>query len=1295
MLTAQPLPTGTALIQSMRDYYREDENLVVQGLLPLADTGTVGRVKAWQKARQLVEGIRVAQVGKGGVDALLNEFALSTEEGVVLMCLAEALLRVPDKLTIDELIRDKLSVGNWSAHLGNSPSLFVNASAWGLLLTGKLVNYNGQRKNEVDRQKLGVLKSMLGRLGEPVIRSAIRQAMQIMGSQFVMGETIGRAINRAKVQEHKGYRYSYDMLGEGARTMVDAERYYNSYRQAIDAIGQAAQGRGPMTSPGISIKLSALHPRYEFSHRQRVMDELVPRVKNLAIQAKRYDIGFTIDAEEADRLELSLEVIEAVFRDPQLAGWKGFGLAVQAYQKRALYVIDWVAQLARAERRPMMVRLVKGAYWDSEIKWSQEGGFDDYPVFTRKPSTDLSYQACAKRLLSYRDCLYPQFATHNAYTVATILELDDQCEQNSRQGYEFQRLHGMGEALYDQILAEEGLSCRIYAPVGEHADLLAYLVRRLLENGANSSFVNNIVDESVSVDSLLQDPVETVRSWACVRHEGIPLPQDIYLGAKSEAGTRRNSRGMDLTHVSTLVPLRQGMMAHWQRLKQHVSDHPKPSPAVAVTNPANVKEVVGHVVYDTREEMLDKLERSQQAQLHWSQTPVASRAQLLRDLADQLQQNEDLLMTLCCKEAGKTIADGVAEVREAIDFCRYYADQAEQLQQDPARQARGVILCISPWNFPLAIFLGQVSAALVTGNTVLAKPAEQTSLVALEALQLMHAAGMPESVVELILSPGKPVGELLVPDARIKGVMFTGSTETGRWLNQALAQREDLDLPLIAETGGQNAMIVDSTALPEQVVDDVIMSGFQSAGQRCSALRVLFVQEDVAPKIIQMVQGAMQELSIGDPSLLSTDVGPVIDDKALARLQAHRDYLSGCGERAKLLYACGLPEHCAAGQYFAPHFYEISDLTVLKQEVFGPVVHLIKFKASELDTVIDQINASGFGLTLGVHSRIQSVCERVAKRANVGNVYVNRNMIGAIVGVQPFGGHGLSGTGPKAGGPLYLQRLMTFKQDTASQLLPQTRPQLALPQSSPAAQVDALSELTSWTASTADQRCSLVKGFLSELVRQSAIQLSLDALLNASQQLLRLARNQLFQTLSLPGPTGERNQWSLAPRGLLALFCDECESLDEQLLKLLAAVLSGNRLLVVADKSQRDWMAELVRMLERSGLPQSVVTVHSLGHAQAVLTDRRLQGVMASPDSPMTAHLRQILAERDGAILPLLLETPDTGLLLRLVVEKSISTDTTAAGGNTSLMTMQEKITRQDQIIVQNHGEALSVQRAS
>ena len=839
MLNNHPLLPASDLIQALRDSYRRDEEAVIAELLPKAKICLTMRARAWSRARELVIGIRLAQVGKGGVDALLNEFSLSSEEGIVLMCLAEALLRVPDKATTDRLIRDKLMQGDWSSHLGKSDFLFVNASAWGLLLTGKLVSYKG----EVWQQKMGLLKKTVSRLGEPVIRSAVRYAMQIMGTQFVMGKTIGSALVRAKPQEARGYRYSYDMLGEGARSQSSADHYFERYLAAIHEIGKAAKAAGPIESPGISVKLSAIHPRYEYSHRESVMQEIVPKLKALVLVAKQYDIGFTVDAEEADRLELSLEVLAAVFSDHDLDGWEGFGLAIQAYQKRALVVVEWAQLLSKTVGRKMTVRLVKGAYWDSEIKWSQQEGLVDYPVFTRKPSTDVSYQACVKKLLEARAFLYPQFATHNAHTVATILEMDDGVAYPIRKGYEFQRLHGMGEALYDQVLGQEGVACRIYAPVGEHADLLAYLVRRLLENGANSSFVNNIVDESVSVESLLQDPVEQVEAWRQKRNSAIPLPGKLYEDSAKETGQRHNSQGIELSDVNTLSVLKVAMERWWENYGDD-SDTSTSALMVDVRNPANRHERVGPLSFSTAEEMEQSIVRAHGAFAAWSSRPVAERAMLLRRLADALEGHHAALMVLCIKEAGKTAADAVAEIREAVDFCRYYADQAEVLMQAGDVKPRGVILCISPWNFPLAIFLGQVTAALATGNVVIAKPAEQTSLIALEALKLMRQCGFPEGVVELLVAPGKPVGEQLVPDERVQGIMFTGSTDTGRWLSKTLASREDVGVPLIAETGGQNAMIVDSTALPEQVVDDVIQSGFQSAGQRCSALRVLFLQEE-------------------------------------------------------------------------------------------------------------------------------------------------------------------------------------------------------------------------------------------------------------------------------------------------------------------------------------------------------------------------------------------------------------------------------------------------------------------
>ncbi|MEE8058245.1 MAG: bifunctional proline dehydrogenase/L-glutamate gamma-semialdehyde dehydrogenase PutA [Pseudomonadales bacterium] len=826
VFVADPFPEVDTLRLSLYNNHRRDEALVVNELLPLADISMTGRGRCRSHARKLIVGIREAQIGKVGVDALLNEFALSTEEGVVLMCLAEALLRVPDKLTVDRLIHDAFSSTDWASHLGNSDSLFVNASTWGLLLTGKLVNFfetrdnllqhTAQQQTVQQKELTSLLKKTVTRLGEPVIRSAVRYALQIMGTQFVIGKTIHEAIERAQIEEVRGYRYSYDMLGEGARTMADADHYFQHYMDAIKAIGQAANHHGPVQSPGISVKLSAIHPRYEFSQRERVMAELVPRLTMLALAAKAFDIGFTVDAEEAERLDLSLDVIEAVFSDRNLSGWEGFGLAIQAYQKRALSVVEWVGEIAKKVGRKMVVRLVKGAYWDSEIKWSQEQGHSDYPVFTRKLATDVCYLACAKKLLAYRDILYPQFATHNAYTVATILEMDSADTARRHQGYEFQRLHGMGEALYDQLLANEGVPCRIYAPVGKHADLLAYLVRRLLENGANSSFVNSIVDESIPVDLLLEDPVEVLRGLSVKRNPVIPLPVDLYTLTRFEKGQRRNSLGADLADINTQLKLRDGLAGWWAAqlnwlstgglLSGHCGNQ-------AVVNPADQHEIVGYLHYADSDTIEHKLAAAFTAVTGWSQTHVSERSALLRKLASDLEVHRDILIALCCKEAGKTIADAVVEIREAVDFCRYYADRAEELMAEGAFKPRGVIVCISPWNFPLAIFLGQIAAAIVTGNTVIAKPAEQTSLVATKVLQIMGECGFPEGVVALLISPGKPVGEQLLSDRRIQGVMFTGSTDTGHWLAKALVDHPETDIPLIAETGGQNAMIGRQTAV--------------------------------------------------------------------------------------------------------------------------------------------------------------------------------------------------------------------------------------------------------------------------------------------------------------------------------------------------------------------------------------------------------------------------------------------------------------------------------------------------
>ena len=1262
MLISNDFPPACEHIQALRDCYRSNENQVLDPLLVQARLPEKGERRARTMARTLVQGIRQAQNGRGGVDALLHEFSLSTEEGIVLMCLAEALLRVPDSETCEALIRDKLTQGDWSSHLGNSDSLFVNASAWGLLLAGSVVGYESKQARE---EKVSLLKRAVHRLGEPVIRASMRYAMKIMGAQFVMGTHIDAALKRAIGQENKGYCYSYDMLGEGARTQAAADRYFESYQRAIEAIGKAAAGRGPERSPGISVKLSALHPRYELSQRQRVLSEMVPRLKQLALLAKHYDIGFTVDAEEADRLELSLEVIATVFRDSDLDGWSGFGLAIQAYQKRAIKVVEWTVNLAQTVGRRIMVRLVKGAYWDSEIKWTQEQGLADYPVFTRKPSTDVSYQACARLLLESREWVFPQFATHNAYTVATILEMDSSDAYPSRQGYEFQRLHGMGETLFDQVMTLQRVSCRIYAPVGEHSDLLAYLVRRLLENGANSSFVNNIVDEKIPVDSLLQDPVATVASWADKRHPAIPLPENLYAASPLESGQRSNSKGIEMTDVATLTALKNAMESWWSVYSARQLSNPGDGPAhsaeyqetasdsesldwVAVKNPANLSHSVGHLQFADRKSIESAIALAHGAYSDWANTDVTWRSALLRRLASTLENHAHELMCLCTVEAGKTLADGVAEVREAVDFCRYYADRAEELMRDNRYSGRGVVLCVSPWNFPVAIFLGQVVAALVTGNTVVAKPAEQTSLVAKRVLELMLDSGFPKEVVQLTIAEGKPLGEQLVPDPRVRAVMFTGSTETAGWISRTLAERDDGDIPLIAETGGQNAMIVDSTALPEQVVDDVIQSGFQSAGQRCSALRVLFLQDDIADNMISMIKGAMDELSIGDPAHLTTDVGPVIDLKAYQRLLEHTQELSARTSDAKLLHACVLPQECLGGNFFVPHLFEIDDLSVLKREVFGPVVHVIRFKAGTLDQVVEQINATGYGLTLGIHSRIEGVCQRVVATAKVGNVYINRNMIGAIVGVQPFGGCGLSGTGPKAGGPHYLKRLIQPCSSVATTRI--------------------VGESDFFTATDAARVDSPFAVKIHSALQHTCAEISYSRdFENGFYELLSLLQQSPVSSVVLPGPTGEQNRLEVEPRGRLAVICGEQDDPQIALLQLLMAMVTGNTVVWVGEPRKLDYYEPYFVSLGQ----RPVVT--SLLELETELKSSELEGVMMQPQSTFVSKVKRVLSLRSGALIPLILDSCPTLVLPRLELEKTISIDTTAAGGNASLMTMDEE----------------------
>jgi RHH-type proline utilization regulon transcriptional repressor/proline dehydrogenase/delta 1-pyrroline-5-carboxylate dehydrogenase len=998
-------------------YFGDDDRLVRQFAARL--TLTAAQNEAIDaSARRMIGAIRDKSGSVGGVEDFLREYGLSTREGLALMVLAEALLRVPDALTQDKLIEDKLKEGGWSEHEAHGDSWFVSASAWALGLSARVI-----RPGETPE---GVVRGLVKRLGLPTVRSATKQAMRFLGHHFVLGETIKDALSRAAKSEQRGYRHSFDMLGEGARTAADAKRYFDSYAMAIEAIGKWSQknAKSP-TLPdrmGISVKLSALHPRYLATHHDRVMAELVPDLLKLAQMAKSYQLNFTVDAEEADRLELSLDVIAATFADPSLAGWDGFGLAIQAYQKRATHVIDYIDQLCVTLGRRMMVRLVKGAYWDTEVKRAQERGLEDYPVWTRKPTTDLAYLACASLMLSKRERIFPQFATHNALTVASILELAG----NDRSGFEFQRLHGMGEALYDDLLeSNDRVACRIYAPVGGYRDLLAYLVRRLLENGANSSFVAVAGDKNVAVEDLLVRPAERLglASGASARHKEIPLPLDIY-------GKRKNSAGFEFgwrsNHDALAATMAKGVTeVKAQPLVPGLAQKGTERP---VFSPSSLKKQVGTVRFATAGDVDVAMKAASAGFRDWSRLPVASRAACLDRMGDLLEENRDRLLALLSAEAGKTLDDGVAEIREAVDFCRYYAEEARSNFSDAKAmpgptgesnlyrwRGRGVFACISPWNFPLAIFLGQVAAALVSGNAVIAKPAEQTSLIAHEAVRLFHAAGVPENV--LLCLPGEgDVGAALTAHPQVAGVAFTGSTETARRINRTLAAKDGPIVPFIAETGGLNAMIVDATALAEQVADDVVMSAFRSAGQRCSALRILFLQEDIADGMIEMIEGAARELKLGDPSRTDTDVGPIIDADQQAMLASHIDDMR---QSQVVRYAGKAP---AGGAFFAPHIVMLDKAESLTKEVFGPVLHVVKWKAKDLPKVISQIAGTGFGLTLGVHSRIEATIRTVTEALDTGNIYVNRNVIGAVVGTQPFGGSGLSGTGFKAGGPAYLFR---------------------------------------------------------------------------------------------------------------------------------------------------------------------------------------------------------------------------------------------------------------------------------
>jgi RHH-type proline utilization regulon transcriptional repressor/proline dehydrogenase/delta 1-pyrroline-5-carboxylate dehydrogenase len=1015
----------------LRAAFLADETRALDPLLKLArlDPGTHARVDA--TARELVKAVRSRQRDHIGMQSFMTQYDLSTQEGVLLMCVAEALLRIPDAATADKLIRDKFAQGDWSRHLGQSESLLVNAGTWGMMLTGKLVTVEPTDFTDVT----GWLGKMANRVGEPIVRTALRQGMKLMAEQFVMGRTIDDALKRSSADA--AYRHSFDMLGEAAMTMADAERYFVSYQDAIATISRYVKpGQSVFEAPGISVKLSALHPRYELAHRDRVMAELLPKIVTLAELARDGGIGMTLDAEETERLEISLDLLAAVYGDGRFRSYEGIGLAVQSYQKRSSQIIDWLVQLSEKHGRRIMTRLVKGAYWDTEVKRAQMQGFANYPVFTRKVNTDVSYLACAQKMLSRPDVFYCQFATHNAHTVATILT-----RATADNHYEFQRLHGMGMELYDAVLGRPNTACRVYAPVGSHEDLLPYLVRRLLENGANSSFVNRIADPAVSIDDVVADPVAVCEANHSKPNPKLRSPQSMFLNTPV---SRQNSSGFSFADVPATDALYADMAVVRARgdlvAKPLIAGEAMHGAPVDALDPVHLQKI--GTVEETDDALVDL---ALDITSKWPGMPANDRAHVLERAADLLEARRGFFIGLMTREAGKTLPDALGEVREAADFCRYYAAlcrqhfSAPEVLPGPTGESneltltgRGVFVSISPWNFPLAIFLGQITAAFAAGNAVIAKPAEQTPIMAFEAVKLLLEAGMPKDAIALTPGRGETVGARLVADARIAGVAFTGGTNTAQAINRSLANRQGAIIPFIAETGGLNAMIADSSALPEQVVNDVIASAFNSAGQRCSALRILCVQKDIAPRIMSLLNGAMQELKLGDPAELSTDIGPVIDRDALGMLVAHREKMAA---QFRTVGQTMLPRDIPAGYFFAPCAFEIPRFDTIRSEVFGPILHILPFDGDKIMELVDTINASGYGLTLGIHSRIEETVAAIRARARVGNVYVNRNQIGAVVGVQPFGGEGLSGTGPKAGGPHYLFRFAaerTFTVNTAA-----------------------------------------------------------------------------------------------------------------------------------------------------------------------------------------------------------------------------------------------------------------------
>ncbi len=1212
----QPDTSLDAIRQTVRNAYTADETTSVNALVSSIALSKEQREAMSELAADLVRDLR-ANTKPSLMENFLAQYGLSNPEGVALMCLAEALLRVPDSETIDALIADKITANQWSLHLGGSSSSLVNASTWALLLTGKVL---AQEHKGV----AGTVRSMVKRLGEPVVRTAVAQAMKELGRQFVLGRTIEEAQQNGADNESQGFTHSYDMLGEAALTGEDARRYHKSYSDAIAAIASTIKSADPRDNAGISVKLSALHPRYEYAKKERVLNELVPATLSLMQQAKEAHMGFNIDAEEAERLDLSLDVIEALMADPSLEGWEGFGIVVQAFGPRAFHVIDWLYALAQKYDRKIMIRLVKGAYWDTEIKRAQVLGLDGYPVFTRKLNSDIAYMACAQKLLGMVDRIYPQFATHNAQSMASILKMATALPTSS---YEFQRLHGMGEALHETVAHRFNTRCRIYAPVGAHKDLLAYLVRRLLENGANSSFVNQIRNAGVEPEQVAGDPLEAleglIEAGKPVYNENIPLPKNLY-------GTKRaNAKGWDLSdydqRTAYLAAQERFKTKRWQAAPL-IAGRVEGAATHQTHNPAVPQDCTGQVQNASANDLETAL--SAAATSSWQITATTERAAALNRFANLLEENSDEIFVLLTREAGKTYMDAIGELREAVDFARFYAQNILQLEQSGQQiTPRGVSACISPWNFPLAIFCGQILAGLAAGNPVLAKPAEQTPLIAHLAVSLMHKAGIARDAVQLLIGPGSVIGAALTSDPRVKAVTFTGSTPTAHRINRTMATHLSPCAPLIAETGGLNAMIVDSTALPEQAVQDIIASSFQSAGQRCSALRMLYVQEDIYPAFKQMLFGAMDELEQGSPQNLSVDVGPVIDAASQQKIMAHCKHWQ---DKGHLLKQLPKPEY---GTFVPPTLIELRGIEELEEEIFGPVLHIAPYKAKDLDKVLDAINAKGFGLTFGLHTRVDKRVQHIVDRIQAGNIYVNRNQIGAIVGSQPFGGEGMSGTGPKAGGPHYVSRLLA---------------------PSPNAPITGNGEEKH--LGTASLQFALAELDSSQWQSSHRRFKGLARVFPKYKGQIEILKDQCAQ--QMPGPTGESNRLTNVPRGKVLCLGPDKTSLEQQAVLALAG---GNAALLVGEGAQ-----SVSQTLQHLGAPAS-----GLEGAISASCLSRLKGfdAVASFSTDELKAQRIALAQREGPILPLICEQNQPE---RYQLERHLCVDTTAAGGNTSLLAASE-----------------------